>query len=226
MNLIKKICNKKIDRSVHKKFIRFSRGEFNRYLVELRVTSKNLKVKASYDWSNDLFKMIADCIKGSADVKGKIIANYDFSQDLPCEVEKINKSGKKYTALIDTKLNSDSMKQLFEKLKEHYILLNVISEDFKLQCGKSLPKPGKDLKINFCKATLPKELLDEFIFDVDESGKKINIINKFIITDINIPDEFKNNPALARKEAIREGKLIRNIEIDDQNIIKEYQFKI
>lgn len=226
MNIIKKICKKDIDNYVHKKFIRFGKGEFNRFLAEIRITSKNLKIKASYDWSNDLFKMIADNIKQPVNIKGKIIANYDFSSDLPCEAEEFGKKGKNYVAVLDCELNPEKMIELFEKLKENYILLNINSDEFKLKCGSKLPKPGKDPKINFCQATFPKELLKEFIFDIEETGKKIEIKNKLIVEDIKIPDECKNNPELARKKAIRLGKLVREVTIDDRKVIKEYDFSI
>jgi len=101
-------------------------------------------------------------------------------------------------------------------------LLNIKVDDFKLSVKGSIPKPGGKIKDNFCSATLPLNTLDEFAFDFDQNFSEASIVNKFVITDLEVPDEYKNDPAMARLMAKRKGKLIRTITVDGNEIEKEY----
>ena len=92
-----------------------------------------------------------------------------------------------------------------------------------IKCGKSLPKPGSALKGNFCKCILPLNLLKEFIDQ--ENFKKAEISHTFVIEKINIPDQYKNNFAIARKMAKRKGKIIRIIKIAGKEEKTETNFE-
>ena len=208
---------------MHQKFVRFGKGLFERYIMTIK-RGKNLKVKASYDWSNDLFEMIAENIKEEAELTGKIICNYDFEKELPCEAASFSKRGKLYTAELNTTATPEVMKQIYDKFKQNFLLVNVKSGSFQLKCGKSLPKPGKDLKDNFCSATLPKELIDKFAFAIGKDFKEAKIKHLFDITDIEIPKEDLNNPEKARTSAVRKGKLRLVAEVDGKNIERETGF--
>jgi hypothetical protein len=221
MIFIKKIFEEKIDDVVHRKFERFSVGEFNNRALISLVKGKVLKVKCSYDLVDDLFGLIAEKVSCDVHVKGKIIASRDFSNEIDFEVRDFKK-GKKCVCDIDTDLSPSQMKSLYEKFKLNFILLNVEGEDFKLKVGKSLPKPGKELKDNFCSAVFPIEMINEFAWDVDVF-RKIICKHKFVINEVVVPEGISDFSE-ARKLAKRRGKLVRIVNVDGKEIVNEKEF--
>lgn len=223
MIFIRKIFEDKVDNVVHRKFERFSVGEFSdRALISVS-KGKDLKIKTSYDLADDLFGLISENIKCNAHVTGKIIASRDFSGELDFEVVKFTK-GKKFTAEVDCDLSPLQVKDLYAKFKLNFILLNVNCVDFKLKVGKSLPRPSKKLKDNFCKAVFPVEMINEFGWDAD-SFKKIVCKHKFVIDEIVAP-EGVSDFAEARKLAKRKGKIVRVVGVDGEEIVKEKEILV
>lgn len=225
MNFIQQIVNGKVDEATHKRFERYGKGDYERGLLWIKKGKKALRIKASWDWANDLFGIIAEKIKKDTEVNGKIIAARDFESELGIEAE-FSKRGKLYTAEIKANLNPEQMKSIFEKFKGDFLLLNVKSDDLKLSVKNSIPKPGGKVKENFCSATLPLDTLDEFAFDFDQNFSEANIVNKFVITELVVPKEYEKDFAMARVMAKRKGKLIRVITVDGKNIEKEYSVEV
>lgn len=225
MNFIKKIVQGEVDEAVHKRFSRYGKGEYERGLLWIK-KGKNLRLKGSYDWSNDLFGLIAENIKKDTEVKGKIVAFRDFESEIGIEPESFSKRGKVYTAEINSVLTPEQMMSLYEKFQGDFLLLNIKSDDFKLRVKNSIPKPGGKIKDNFCSATVTLDLLDEFAFDFDKNFSEVNITNKFVITDLVVPKEYEKDPAMARLMAKRKGKLIRVITMEGDSIEKEYAVEI
>jgi len=221
MNFIKQISQGKADDTVHKKLARYGKGEYDRGLLLITKGKKDLKIKASWDWSNDLFGIISDHIKKSAEVKGKIIAPRDFKSELDIE-SNFSKRGKLYTAEINTTLNPEQIRKVYEKFKIDFILLNIKSDEFKLHVKDKIPKPGGAIKEDFCSATLPLEALDEFAFDFDKNFSEAKIVNKFLINDLVVPKQYEKDFAMARLMAKRKGKLVRVITVDGKEVKKEY----
>jgi hypothetical protein len=224
MNFLKKIAEGNFDEEVHSKFTRFGKGEYERFLISVK-KGKNLKIKCSAGLANTMAGLIADNLKEEAQVKGKVIANYDFENDMPCEVSNFSKRGKLFTAELNTTLSPEQLKEIYEKFKFHFLLLNINSSNFKLKSGKSLPKPGGKIKDNFCSATLPLDLLDEFAFDFDKEFTEVTIKHILHINEVEVPEEYKNDFAKARTHGIRKGVLKRIIEVDEKIIEKEYELK-
>lgn len=210
MNTIKQIFEKKIDDALHQRFIRFGKGEFERFLITIK-KGKNLKIKTSYDFANDLVGLIAENIDEDAAVKGSILANKDCQSELNFEIEDFKKKGKLFIATINTTLTKEQLRNLYEKFNSNFLLLNIDSIKFKLKCGKSLPKPGKKLKDDFCSATLPLTLLDEFAFDFSHDFNEAKIVHRIVIDEIIVPEEYKNDFEKARLMAKRKGTLTREI---------------
>ncbi|RLJ01998.1 MAG: hypothetical protein DRP08_04955 [Candidatus Aenigmatarchaeota archaeon] len=224
MNFIKQIFEGRADDSLHYKFVRYGRGEFERLFFTIK-KGKNLKIKTSWDFAADLFGLIAENTKEPLQVSGKIIANRDISEELPCPAE-VSKRGKLYTAEINAELTPEELMEIYRKFQKNYILLNVKGSEFKLSVGKSLPKPGKAIKEDFCKATLPIELLDEFAFDFDKDFKEAKIVHIIKIDELIIPPELRNDPAKARLEAKRKGKIIRKITVDGKTVTHEKKLEL
>lgn len=227
MNFIKKIFEDKADDLTHRIFSRFGKGDYdNRGLIEIKTGSK-INIKTSFEFSNYLFNLVSNLID-KGEVKGKIISDEDFEKELDFE-NNYSKRGKMYTAELDLELDSNKMKEIYEKFKLKNILLSVNSDKVKLICKTSLPKPGGVLKNNFCKLSCDKGfkeiILKEFAFDVKDF-KKLNITHEFIIDDLIIPEEYENDFKKARHYAKRKGKIIRNINLDGKEICKEKKIEV
>jgi len=226
MNFLKNIFIGKTDASAHDKFVRYGKGEYERLLFEIAKGKNNLKIKSSFDFANDFAGIISENLKDTANVSGKIIASYDFKEDISaiCEPSAYSKRGRLFTAELSADLSPDMFRRLYEKFSPYFLLLNIKSNDFSLKVGKSLPKPGGAIKPNFCSATLPLSLIDEFAWDVKQDFSKLEIKHILNITDIVIPPELRNDPAKARLEAKRKGKIVRIITIDGKESRKETDF--
>ncbi len=224
MNVIRQLFEGVKDKEqVHQRFVRFGKGEYERFYAAVK-KGKNLKVKTSFDFANDLFEMIAENIDNEAELSGKIICNYDFEKESVCEWANFSKRGKLYTAELNTTAKPEVLKEIYEKFKLNFLLVNVKSEQYSLKCGKSLPKPGGKIKDDFCTATLPIALSEEFTFGIDQNFKEATIKHIVNITEIEIPEEFKNDLAKARIEALRKGTIKRIIEVDGKATEKETKF--
>jgi len=197
-----KIFESKIDESVHNQFIRFGPGIFeNRALIKITITKDKLKLNTSYDLVKDITWIIAENFD-KIEAKGKVIQGKNKQE-------------------LDKELSGEELKKICEE--NTFILLNLNFNNYSIKVGKSLPKPGKKLKENFCKCVLPLKLLKEFTDK--ENFKKAEISHTFIIEKINIPNQYKNNFAMARKMATRIGKIIRIIKIDGKEEKKEINFE-
>lgn len=197
-----KIFKNKIDESVHDSLIRFGKGTFqNRAVMKLSFSKGKLKLNCSYDLIKDLTLIIADYAE-KINVSGKII------------------KGKKKEEIND-KISGAELKALCEE--NSYVLLNLEFEEYSMKVGKNLPKPGKDLKNNFCKCMFPLEVLDKIT--EFEGFKKLEIAHTFKIEDIIVPEEHKEDFEQARLNAKRKGTLIRKIIMDKKESEEKINFE-
>ncbi|MDD4877716.1 MAG: hypothetical protein PHO02_01615 [Candidatus Nanoarchaeia archaeon] len=226
MNFLKNMLTGKTGADCHSKFVRYGKGEYERLLFEIAKGKNSFKVKSSFDFANDFVGIIADNIKDTASVSGKIIAPYDFKEEIEaiCNVPAYSKRGKLFTAEISAELSPEQLRKIYDKFCQNFLLLNIKSPGFSLKVAKSLPKPGGSVKHDFCTAVMPLNLIDEFAWDVKHEFSKLIIKHVLNITDIVIPPELRNDPAKARLEAKRKGKIARIIEIDGKETRKETEF--
>lgn len=226
MNFLRGIFIGKTEPNYHSKFVRYGKGEYERLLFEITKGKNSIKVKSSFDFANDFVGIIADNIKEAASVSGKIIVPGDFQKGISgiCEPVSYSKRGKLYTAEISAELSPEQLRRIYDTFSQNFLLLNIKSSEFSLKVGKSLPKPGGAVKPNFCSATLPLNLLEEFAWDVKQEFSKLIIKHVLNITDIVVPPDLRNDPAKARLEAKRKGKILRIIEIDGKETRKETEF--
>ncbi len=204
MDFIKSVFTNNIDESTHKQFVRFGMGTFeNRALIKIKKGKDSFNLSTSFEFVNDIIRLIADNIE-KASINGKIIKN------------------KKKTE-VEEEVSSEKIKNLLNQ--NDWLLTDISSDKISFKTAKSLPKPGKALKDNFCKTTLPLSFLEEFAFDVKQDFKKLTVSHTFIIEEIKIPEEYKDNAALAREKATRKGKIVRILNIDGKEERKEIGFE-
>lgn len=233
-NFIKKIVKTEITEDVHNAFVRYSLGEFVKEPFVVKQKKGELKVSTGFEHLNFMHRFLAENVKGEVQLDGVIESVRDLSATLSkykIEFEdksRFGKSGKKYT--FTTKLSADSYRKLVEELFGEYLLFNVAFNGSKLKVKKqSTPKLGSPTD-NFVTLNLSSELLSAFkadyLFDVDaKEFNEIIINNTYLINKIDIDEKLLGkDAALARKQAKREGEMVRKITVDGK-VVKEYKIK-
>ena len=83
-----------------------------------------------------------------------------------------------------------------------------------------------DAKANYCAfSTNYRDILKEFAFDFNLDFKKFRASHDFVIEQLVVPEEYKNDFENARVYARRKGKIIRKITADGREIVKERDFE-
>lgn len=217
---IKKIFRDEVDEDVHTKFVRFSKGIYKKRAVLSLQKSSKVKVKGSFEYANDFVLLVADL--QNINFSGTILSK----EHLDLEEEK-KKSGV-YSYNIE--INSEKIKDLKDRV--YYFLLDVNTEEIKLKIKKKLPKPGKSeegkVDDSFCvlEADLKfwSKIKETFFWDVPDC-KKCKIEHMYEIKELIMPEREKDFEKI-RLLSKRKGKIIRKLEIDKREQIKEKEFEV
>ena len=231
MNFIKNIFENKIDEEVHRQFKRFSKGNFeNRAIVEINV-GKDLKIKTSFEYTNEFAKFLASTINNKAHVNGGIITTQDL-KNLGLEFSNIKQFAGVKTYGLDCEIPKETLLKLIDNFPDAVFCLSFSTNYGSLKTKVKSPKsakPGKDgeeAKVNYCTfITSDKNFKNDFAFDIKEDFKKFRASHDFIITDLVVPNEYKNDLDKARVYAKRKGKIVRKLEIDGKQVVKEKEFE-
>lgn len=222
MTFIKEILNGVVSDFSHKMFSRFGKGKFeNRALVEIK-RGKKFSVKTSFEYVNDLVKLIIDNCSGDVKVSGSIVGK-DLSKELDLEAEHKKRMGVCKADLKPIVLSKEKLQELYDTYGSNYLLLNLDGGNCSLKSKQSLPKPGQALLDGgFCKASFERNLSDVFLWE-KRNFKKGIVSHDFVIEGFIVPDEYKDDSAKARLFAKRKGKIIRTIDVDGKKdeIVKE-----
>ena len=238
---IKKIFDGKNDGLVHLQFQKFSRGKFNnRATVIAKRSSENFKINTSYEYANEFVRFLAEKLnEKKTHVTGIIVSTRDLKDDLNYQDKKQFMGIKQY--VIDKEMSGEEILGLCNKFPNAFIGLSFSINGSELKIKRKTPKPakpssngGKGSNDNFCKLiTSDKQLINSLIFDNEIDNldfKKIEIKNDFVIEEIIISDEMKkisgNDYNKLRELARRKGNIIRKINIDGKEIIKEKEFEV
>jgi hypothetical protein len=230
MNFIKKIFDRNIDESVHLQFQKFSKGEFkDRAMINARQSKGKYIVNTTAEFANDLVREVAKKLGNKETiVKGAIVSTSDLSRELDFQDKKQFQGVKRY--IIDKEMSGDNIINLIEKFPKAFFALSFSVENTILKIKPKAPKSGKpgskgDKKPNpnFCKViTTDKKLGGSFVLE-KQDFKKAEITHNFIIDQLILPEAEKDYTKI-RELAKRKGKIIREANIDDKEIVKEIEF--
>jgi hypothetical protein len=235
---IKKIFENKIDDWVHIQFQKFSRGEFNdRALIRAKNSSGKYTIDTTAEYARELVRMMGIKLgEGKTHVNGALISALDLD-GFKYESKSSAIGVRKYN--IDREMTGTEIVNLCDSVNKAFIGLSFKVGDEELKIKPKSPKSAKgassakkedaDLKIDFCKVkTNDKSIYLNIIFDKDipENWKKIEVRHNFLIQEIVIPPELKNEKdfAVIREKSLRKGKIIRTVNIDGKIIKKEIEF--
>ena len=174
---------------------------------------------------------MANTIKEKTKVSGGIITKKDIRGELDFEVQMKQFAGVK-TFLLDNEIGKDSLNNIFSKFSDALFLLSFSTDYGILKVKVKNPKaakPGKDkeVKADFCTfITNDINFVREFAFDVNENFSELKLNHTFIINELIVNDKDRDNPAMARENAARKGKIKRIMDIDGKITEKEINFEV
>lgn len=233
MNFIKKIFTNKIDEAVHLQFTRFSKGVFeNKAMLEITVSSNNVKIKTSSEYTNELVGLLANTIKDKTHVKGIIFSTRNLSEESDIKFQDVKNALGVKKHVVDQDLTKEQILNICQKFPHSSINLSFKTDYGEINVKEKAPKSGKpgkgeDIpKIDYCTFTTnDKNILEDYAFDINHPFKKAIIRHTYEITSIQIPEQYKNDFALARLHGIRKGKIIRILNVDGKEEIREANFE-
>ena len=229
MHFIKSIFEDKTDDETHKKLVRYSKGVFEGPKIKLKIVGKNVKINSSFHYVDEFYTFIFKKIMTSKiDISGSVIFNEDISnkiEELGLVVEQKVSSRGIYKIKFSGNIGIDELKEL----KKYKILFNYSSDDFSIKVKNSYPKPNKEFTYDFCKFGFSKEFLDcfleEFLFDLENLEKEVLIEHKIEVFDVELPKKITDFET-ARLEAVRIGKVTREVFVDGLKKTTQKDFKV
>lgn len=216
MNFIKEIFRGDPGQDyIHQKFIRYGRGEFAGPLIHLKKSNK-IKVNGSGEYVTILGELILKNSGGDVKVSGSIFSREEIKSEVIF-------NSKKKKGFFSSELKGvyavDELLPLYEGFIGGYFLLDLESAGFKLKTKKKPPKPGSKMDGKFFTATLDNSLLnavmDEICFDSgNKDFREIEISHTYRITELVVPEEYRNDAIKARLLAKRKGSVKRGVSVD------------
>lgn len=242
MNFIKKIVDGKVDESVHGQFQKFSKGEFrNRALIKAKNSKGKYTITTGAEFANELVKNVAEKLGNEkTKVTGGIISTInlkeipEYNHLLAQAKVKQFQGVKNYS--IDVEMSGNEIIKIVDAFPKAFFALSfsLPNGETTLKIKPKAPKSAKsksnsDEKPNpdFCKLkTNDKKLGESFIFEKPDF-KEAQINHTYFIEEIVVPSELKNEKDFAkvREMARRKGRIVRDAEIDGENLKKEIKFE-
>jgi len=235
---IKKIFDRKRDEFVHLQFQKFSRGEFtNRAMIKVKESAGKFTISTTAEYARELARAMGEKLgNNKTHVTGALISALDL-QGFQYEERKMAMGVRKY--MINREMSGKEIIDLCDNVIKAFIGLSFKVGEDELKIKDKSPKSAKgassakkedaDLKIDFCKLkTADRSLVEGLVFDKEAIGaKKLLVHHDFIITDIVIPPELKDEKdfAVIREKSLRKGKIIRYLDIDGNKTKKETEFE-
>ncbi|MHA1270479.1 MAG: hypothetical protein ACTSPY_11870 [Candidatus Helarchaeota archaeon] len=232
-----------VDEDIHKKVLRYSKGEHQGPRLEIVIKGKKIYFYADRDFDGYFLDFIINRIPSdSYKLSGNVIAPEDHSREL--EEYDINISIKKSKGMfhikIDDQIDAEKVKNIYQKfIQIGYPLLSISpslkTNMWKITTKKTIPRPSgktkddkEEPKPNFCKGTIPKEndlltqIIEDCFYDFIEdasvlknlSFSSLHLENYIIVNEIILPD-----PEL-KKELITDQKKLNSLtkELNSQEI--------
>ena len=235
---IKKIFDGKNDELVHLQFQKFSRGEFkNRAMIKVKESGGKFIIATTAEYAKELARAMGEKLgNNKTHVTGALISALDL-QGFKYEERKMAMGVRKY--MINREMSGNEIVELCDNVIKAFIGLSFNVGEDELKIKDKSPKSAKgagsakkedaELKIDFCKLkTTDRKLVEGLVFDSEAMGaKKLEVYHDFVINEIVVPTELKNEEdfAIIREKALRKGKIIRYLDADGKKTKKEIEFE-
>ncbi len=224
------------EENIHFQFMKFSRGEFkDKAMLRMKNSAGKYTLDTTAEYAYDLIKMMAEKLGNNKTlVSGAVVSALDLT-GFKYEEKKMAMGVRKY--MINREMSGQEVLDLMKSAPKAFFGLSFNVGENELKVQPKSPKSAKgassskkedaDAKIDFCKLkTSDKTLVEPFLFDDELSAKKIEIKHDFLISEIVISPELKKEKDFAkiREMALRKGKIIRKLDVEDVKSQKSVEF--
>lgn len=235
MNFIRKIVEGKRDDWVQRQFTRYGKGAYEQKAVlQISKGKTQSSISGSFEFAPELAFELAESIQGKTHVSGGVITTQKLSEsETGVPFAGMKQFAGVKTFQIDAELTKKQIQDLIVKFPSALVLLSFKTDTGELKTKVKNPKSAKPSNKDeseelpkadfFSFKTKDASIIDDFTFDVPKDFTKVLITHTFDITDLEIPKEYEKDFAAARLHAVRKGKLIRKIHLDDKKLVKEYK---
>ncbi len=226
---IQKLCSGKTDELAHLQFEKYSRGLFkNKAIVQAKYSKENYSFVTTSEYASEFVRACAEELGHSkAKIEGVIISTKALPENIKYGDISQFMGVKKYS--ISGEMTGNEIISICDSVPRAFIALSFSTPKSELKIKPKAPKSAKpgtndeDVKVDFCKLkTTNAEFAKKLFFDIPEF-KKAEARHDFNILDIEVPKDEKD-PVKMREKAIRKGKIIRKLTVNDSESQKEYVF--
>ena len=221
---------------MHLQFQKFSRGEFKEKAgISARNSKGKYSISTGSEFANEFVRDVAEKLGDEKTrVTGAVISTSDLNGKIDFKTKKQFQGVKNYG--IEKEMSGNEILKLLNEFPKAFFALSFNSKDAELKIkpkaqmsGKpKIPKEGeKRKKPDFCKlTTTDKKLAGGFVFEKPDF-KSADIIHTFVIEEIVVPQNLKNEKDFAaiREKSMRKGKIIREANIDGNMFKREMEFQ-
>lgn len=228
--IIKKIFEGNFDEEVHVGFLKFGRGEFkDKFLIQGKKQASKWAIKTGPEFANFFVQRCLEGVSEKIAMKGVIISTMDLSEEASFEIVKKKNFKGIRQLVIDTEVSPQEILGFMEKYPRIFFALSFKTEESELKIKAKPPKsgkPGKEgvTKVDFCSLkTTNDDILKDLFWDVGLSWKEIKINHTVIIDEIVYPKDC--SPEEMREKSKRRGRVVRVVEVDGREVVKEADFE-
>jgi hypothetical protein len=253
-HFISKLVLGQADDSVHWRLVKYSKGEFEGNVIEVKARGKSIAISGSPEYEDligwilfryapaELEFKVTGSIKSAKD-------HTDILQGVGLDVAMSRPKGKaKYNAKIDgITVPARTMRDVYSSLMDDCNILFTAKiasgeKEWSLTTKKDYPRPStkgelKEPDTDFCKATLPTSseamegILSEVVPDLRSEFhgpfKQLRVTNSYRVNEIVLPEsKGESDAAQVRILAKRKGVLSRKVLVDGKESAREIEFCI
>lgn len=226
---IHKLCFGKTDELAHLQFEKYSRGLFkNKAIVQAKYSKDSYSFVTTSEYASEFVRACAEELGSSkARIEGVIISTKALPENIRYGDISQFMGVKKYS--ISGEMTGNEIISICDSVPRAFIALSFSTPKSELKIKPKAPKSAKpgtsdeDVKVDFCKLkTTNPEFAKKLFFEVSEF-KKAEARHDFNILDIEVPKDEKD-PVKMREKAVRKGKIVRKLKVNDSESQKDYVF--
>lgn len=239
---------------IHTHFTRYSKGKFTGPVLKITTNSKRINLYGSFEYENALETIATHLLpEGDYKVTGKVVAGRDLNEefremDIPVSLKAPGKrvKTKNYKGPLPESMSRAQLLDLLGNFEEDaYVLVSLktpASVGINITTKKNPPRPNPknpdaadpNKLVQFCKVKIPNTpenmefaievLLRDLKDDLPDTFKRLILTNVYMFDKLELPKK-KMPSRLLRLKTIRTGKLIREIELDGEELEKQYSIR-
>lgn len=254
MHFTSKLALGKADETVHRRLVKYSKGEFEGPAIEVSVKGKTIAVNGGPEYEDLIGSILVNHAPDQLEfrVSGGMKCTVDESEVLGNAGLGIKTSRKKGKSTYEAKFSDNliaakTLRDIYSKLVTTCLLFLTVKpasggKEWSMTTKKDYPRPSpkgepKGSGTDFCKAILPasdklaedvlSEVVPDFRGEIKGPFKQLKVENLYKISEVVLPE---GNERLGfteiRLKAKKKGVLVRKATVDGRELTKETQFCI